>query len=439
MIGACVSRIGGAATTAGLEAATMNVLPILLDWARGELPSIVAVFGSSLGRQIEAFNGIVERSKYSHDDIEVVFGLLAREFKSIHRPLLNTLSLFRDPAWSPGAKAMLLLLESYLRSSLDAGDVRRTYRDMLWNPQSYMELLAELDWACRLRRRGGTFRPHMKTHPDVPDDNTNYDLHWEYDRNTLLGDVKWFKDWLVKPRGEDLLRGQIWLLRPDLKHHIIVKARLRHWTPDRVLNAALSALELYQAALEGRRDPRWALARNRDRAQAAMKAAYYEFPPPSDLLVESVTVLLNTDRGSVSVVETGCSTGEDADSARRNIIAAASQIPESRTTGEVTCAFIGSAIPHDADDVHRALFGAPDGSGPPGMFDSRSTEPGYEHLNAVAHFSLQFEQAAADPHTVVVRRQATLFQGPKVMTPEQEAFLRSVLEIFHEESAIRVR
>ncbi len=416
----------------------MNVLSIPLDWARGEFPAVFAVFGSSLGRQVEAFNGIVEGGKYPHDDIEVVFGLLAREFKSIHRPLLNTLSLFRDPAWSPGAKAMLLLLESYLRSSLDAGDNRRTYRDMLWNPRAYMDLLAELDWACRLRRHGGTFRPHMRTHPDVPDDNTNYDLHWEYSGHTLFGDVKWFKDWLVKPRGEYLLRGQIWLLRPDLKHHIIVKARLGHWTPDRVINAALSALELYQAALDGRRDPRWALARSRDRAQAAMKAAYYEFPPPPDLLVESVTVLLNTDRGSVSVVETGCATGEDMDSARRNIIAAASQIPEARTQADVTCACIGSAAPQDSDDVHRALFGAPDGSGAPGMFDPRSTEPGYEHLNAVAHFSLQFEPAADDPRTVVVRRQATLFRGPKAMTPEQEAFLRRVLEVFREESTVRL-
>jgi hypothetical protein len=55
------------------------------------------------------------------------------------------------------------------------------------------------------------------------------------------------------------------------------------------------------------------------------------------------------------------------------------------------------------------LFGNPDGTGARGMFDPRCTEPGHEHLNAVAHFSLQFGQAADDPHTVVVRRRATMF------------------------------
>jgi hypothetical protein len=63
----------------------VNVLPIPLDWARGGLPAVFAVFGFSLGRQVEAFNGIIEGGKCPHDDIEIAFGLLAREFKSTQR------------------------------------------------------------------------------------------------------------------------------------------------------------------------------------------------------------------------------------------------------------------------------------------------------------------------------------------------------------------
>jgi hypothetical protein len=62
----------------------VNVLPIPPDWARGEFPAVF-VFGFSLGRQVEAFNGIIEGGNCPHDDIEIVFGLLAREFKSTER------------------------------------------------------------------------------------------------------------------------------------------------------------------------------------------------------------------------------------------------------------------------------------------------------------------------------------------------------------------
>jgi len=418
----------------------MDVRPIDADWAAATFPAVFAVYGASpLRRQIEAFNEVVSATRFSHDDVEFAFAAMGRECRNIHRPLLNTLSLFPNPDWSPQGKAMLLLLESSLRQSLDVGDNQSTYRDMLLNPQSYMDLIAELDWASALRSHGGTFRPHSKTHPDLPDDNTNYDLNWEFRGPTFRGDVKWFKNWLGKPRGQDLLRGQIWSIKRDLAHHIIVKAPLCHWTPDDVLKAALEVLELYRAALEGRRDDRWVIAGNRKRIQIAVKRAFYVFPLPPDLRVESVTILLpETGHGSVSVVESGAGGDEDRESARRNVAGAASQVPLPAGGDDISCVCVGSSAPQDFHDVELALFGNPDGSGAPGMFDPKSTEPGYEHLNAAVHFCLAFEPAADNPKTVVIERSATLFRGPNALTAGQEAFLRAVLGVYHRASTVAV-
>jgi len=416
----------------------MKVLPIDPEWAKKEFAAIFQVYGSALGRQIEAFNGAVGGREIPDEDIEFVFAPLSKEFKKIHRPLLNTLSLFKDPAWSAGGKAMIRLLDTYLGESLAAKDKISLFRDMLQNPMSYMDLLAELDWAARLRRVGGTIVPHPKTHPEDPDDNTNYDIHWEAGGDTFRGDVKWFKDWLVKPRGEDLLRGQIWLLRPDLKHHLVVKAPMRFWTPDDVIRTAEEVLLLYQAALDGRKDPRWVIGRNTGgKVQIAVRGIY-DFPPPADLLVESVLILADGERGSISTVESGAGGFDDVEAALSNIRKAALQVPAAAGDGDICCLCIGSAVPQDADDVNAALFGRDDGMGGYGVFHPKSQEVGFEHLNAAVHFSLSFEEVKGDPNAVAVKRALTVFDGPKAMSERQRAFFRKVLDIYREDSVVKI-
>ena len=80
----------------------MKVLPIDTEWAKKSFPAIFQVYGSALGRQIEAFNGVVASREIPDEDIEFVFAPLSKEFKKIHRPLLNTLSLFKDPVCRAG-------------------------------------------------------------------------------------------------------------------------------------------------------------------------------------------------------------------------------------------------------------------------------------------------------------------------------------------------
>ena len=333
---------------------------------------------------------------------------------------------------------MLRLLDTYLRESIDAKDKVSLYRDMLQNPMSYMDLLAELDWAMRLRRAGGELKPHPKTHPVDPGDNKNYDLHWETREGTFRGDVKWFKDWLVKPRGEDLLRGQIWLLRPDLKHHLVVKAPMRFRTPDDVIRTAEEVLLLYQAALEGRKDPRWVIVKGRDgRVQIAVRGIY-EFPPPADMLVESVLILSEGSRGSISTVESGAGGLDDVEVALSNIRKAALQVPPGAGDGDVCCLCIGSAEPQDSGDVKAALFGRDDGTGAPGVFHPKSEEPGFEHLHSAVHFSLSFEGVKSDLTVVTVKRMVTPFDGPKAMSERQRAFLHKVIEIFTQRSTVKI-
>jgi hypothetical protein len=251
--------------------------------------------------------------------------------------------------------------------------------------------------------------------------------------------VKWFKDWLVKLRGEDLLRGQVWLLRPDIKHHIVVKAPMRFRTPDDVIRTAEEVLRLYHAALEGRKDPRWWIDRGGNgRIKITVRDAF-EFPPPPDLLVENVLILAEgKDRGSISTIESGAGGFDDISAARSNIQSAAHQVPNVDGAGDVCCVCIGSAVPQDSDDVKAVLHGRDDGTGGPGIFDPQSEEPGYAHLHGVVHFSIWFEAMEGEPEEVAVRRSFKLFNGPKAMSDPQCAFLEKVLVNYAKDEVVRL-
>ena len=105
---------------------------------------------------------------------------------------------------------------------------------------------------------------------------------------------------------------------------------------------------------------------------------------------------------------------------------------------DISCVCIGSSVPQDRHDVRLTVFGNPVGTGPHGMFDKRSTEPGYAHLNAVVHFPVGFEPVARDPKAVVVQRSAVFFPGPNAMNAGQEGFLKAVLAIYEQPSTVTI-
>jgi hypothetical protein len=105
---------------------------------------------------------------------------------------------------------------------------------------------------------------------------------------------------------------------------------------------------------------------------------------------------------------------------------------------EISCVCIGSSVPQDRHDVRPTVFGNPVGTGLHGMFDKRSTEPGYGHFNEVVHFPVNFEPVARDPKAVVEQRSVVYFPGPNAMIAGQEGFLKPVLAIYEQPSTVTI-
>jgi hypothetical protein len=191
----------------------MLLQPIDIRRAKARFPAIFQVFGNSLDQQVEAFNRALGREQVpSHLSTIVYDRMGAHGFENPHRPILLALSaLHAAGQFPPAGVAPLFLLENGLADSLNSGDKQSTYMTMLRSPASYLDLIGELDWVTRLRAGGAKLEPHMPT----PGNAGNFDVNSFLDGHRLMGDVKWFQNWLVKPRGDNLLVGQIMLLQPQ--------------------------------------------------------------------------------------------------------------------------------------------------------------------------------------------------------------------------------
>ena len=212
---------------------TMLLQPIDIKRAKAGFPSIFTVFGNRLDQQIDAFNKAVGANQVPSHLSMIVYGRMgAYGFANPHRPVLLALSALHAPGqFPPAGVAPLFLLEAGLRQSLRQGDKQSTYESMLRLPGSYSDLIGELDWVTQLRAAGATLKPHAPT----PGQQGNFDIDCELAAHRLMGDVKWFQNWLVKPRGDNPLVGQIMLLQPDLAREIVVKSRVRVYSQDYIL------------------------------------------------------------------------------------------------------------------------------------------------------------------------------------------------------------
>lgn len=429
----------------------MPVRPIEYDWASAQFPSLFRFFRvNRLRAQVEAFDEIVEAQEYRWRDIDIVFARLTAEINEAHAPLLFAMSSARDDAPSPWHVGAIRFMEECLTRALNAGVTENTYRSMLVSPNSYLDLVGELDWADHLRLMGGDFSPHSPTQAGA-ESNSNYDLHWVSDGRTLRGDAKCYKDWLVKTRGENLLSGQIKLLGQDLAHDITVKVPARNRTTSQVIEAAEMTLRLYQAAVNNTQDPGWVLSEVPAGRLVRLRAAYYRDEDSPEVPIESVRVNLEPQRAvgeaNVGVVEADFGDLEDAPAARRNLLHGASQVP-SPTPGnnDVSCIMLGSAAASDSSDVEAALLGrltvrwparVPfyDGTG---LFDPQNLEPGFNHIGAVFHFSLNFEPVPDHPEQARAVRTCRLFERPNAITPEMHTHLESVRAGYFRDTVINL-
>jgi hypothetical protein len=111
----------------------------------------------------------------------------------------------------------------------------------------------------------------------------NFDINCDLAGHRLMGDVKWFQNWLVKPRGDNPLIGQIMLLEPDLAHEDRREVSGSGVFTGYILDTAQETLALCRDALAGKSTDRSHLVPGNP-----CTAAYAR--DPSSRLVESVEV-----------------------------------------------------------------------------------------------------------------------------------------------------
>ena len=176
--------------------------PIDLDWARRNFPSVFEVFGNDLDRQVHAFNQVVQRQQRADEDGTIVFGAMYNEGvrrPAPHRPILNSLSMLQEPDLiCPCSTGWLYRLEQLLTGVRSLGASPGFFRDMLRSSGSFYDLIAELEWGAALQRISGDFTPHSRT---TPDKSGNFDIDWTLSGVRVLGDVKFFKNWLLKEKA----------------------------------------------------------------------------------------------------------------------------------------------------------------------------------------------------------------------------------------------
>ena len=356
-----------------------------------------------------------------------------------HRSILNSLSVLQEPAtlW-PTATGWLVRLESLLADARKAGIPAAVFRDMLRSSGSYYDIIAELEWGTALRRLSSDFAPHSIT---VAGTEGNFDINWGIGQHRVLGDVKFFKNWLLKEKGEDSLNTKLLLIRPDLRHHLYVSGEKRELGVGHAIDAALEVLTLYDAAINGEsmdeilveREGREVVAYNR---MAARLVDSVRFNPAE---------LHEPGKGSISLIESNHDGDNDQKTARGNILKAAKQIPVPGNQ-HISCVFLGSSSPTDSWEigdlvlgpwkVDRATGNAVRAGG--GVLDPNPAEPDFVHLQAVIHFSIWTAYDVNDPFGVHLLKSCELFEKPGAIDAAARGILQQAIAEFKKPVSFRV-
>ena len=418
----------------------MLLQPIDISRAKAGFPSIFAVFGGKLDHQVEAFNKALGGEQVPSHLSTIVYGRMgAYGFVNPHRAILLALSALHAPGqFPPTGVAPIFLLEDGLSQSLAKGDKPSTYLTMLRSPASYSDLIGELDWVTRLRTAGAKLDPHAPT----PGQEGNFDINCELAGHQLMGDVKWFQNWLTRHRGDSPLVGQIMLLQPDLNHEIVVKSRVRVYSQEYVLRAAEETLALYHDAISGKSTDRSHVIQG-----PSGMAAYARDTARG--LVDSVEVRADrtypAGKGHIFLMESEFPQSEDENAIYGNLLAAASQVPASKSDAETACALIGTAIPQSVEDVEACLFGAPTEDPDThkitktiGLFDPASQVPDLKHIDTVIFFSIHYKSTADDPNRVQVHRSCRPFFQPGHETTSRKAAVDQVCRSYGQVTEVQV-
>jgi hypothetical protein len=284
--------------------------------------------------------------------------------------------------------------------------------------------LAEIDLARHFRGAGGQFSAHNLTGKNPnPALDSNYDLRWTSNL-VLHADVKWFADWLVTP-GVNLLVGQTKLIGQDLTHPVVILVPHREWAMAFVIQAALEVVELQEAAVNDTEDPRWHIE------HVGQTTLVTWLPAAGNRMITGISVDLSQNlpagQKSVQVRESGIPQTGQRGAIRENIRKAAEQLPQNPGENDLCCPIIGSSLETDAADVEEVLSGDDEH---PGIFHPASEEEGFDNIDAVIAFSLNFEQVQGQAGSVLVRRSAQFFSPQGALSAAQLAFLNAVVTAY---------
>jgi hypothetical protein len=415
-------------------------VPIDLAWAERSFPSIFQVFGAEFPRQIEIYNGIVRERQFDPSDGAMLFAMMYREGArpEPHGPLLRSLSMLQAPAVNrPTTTGWLVHLENLLADALGSGIGPNVYSGMLRSSDSFFDLIAELEWGTSLRRLSPDFRPHELT---TPGQNRNYDINWRRDPFRIVGDVKFFKNWLIRRRGINVLTAVLQLLRFDIAHLLFVSMDERELGEDMAIRAALELMEMYRAGLAQETREPFVVAREGDHVVVVNNFANryinrIRFDP---------SVVQAGGEPRIVLTESGFSS--DAATIRAAILRAAPQIPDP-AEDEISCVFLGSASPTDADEVEDVAFGQ-------WVFDRRThqavhrndgvlapepPEADFRHLQSIIHFAIWLDDDhAGDPQVARIYRRCRLLEKDGALSEDKRAFLAEIIRNFELPDAVRV-
>jgi hypothetical protein len=385
--------------------------------ALARFPTIVNLFGEPLQKQIEAFNAKVPSAD---SPAQICWSLKVTKAvgkQRPHAPILGALSLSQEapPEYRRTATAFIHDLERNLAALKLAGKRLSHYKNMLTNPDGFLQLIAETGVQAGLLALGGDLDVH---NPTGARSGKDFDVRLQVPDGLLLSDVKWVQNWLSRDHGEDVLTRLDDLLGPDLQHQITIRFREAIYREDDIIAAAEEILDAYEKAqVAGAQTPTtWTLSE-------------HVFP-------ESIIIDLGEPRSLLSLGMTVSGDKADRGAIAGNLRSAAQQIPTGaepalrapviatnlayHVHGHVLQQVLFGRDQHaTAAKPHATVRGFPVFEGgeiehQPGLFETNEP-PGFEHINGVFYLGQWYQVMDQDR---VARKRECRFLGRPGLSEE---------------------
>ena len=297
---------------------------IEFSFVQDTFPTVCKVFGDALKNQINIFNRFVKCKKYDFYESVDLLNAITKETSKPHMILLNILSFMDLPVsgknfnWS----SPLFVMDRILKALIEKDAIKASsYSDMLSNPESFDNILAELIVIYNLFLECDQISLYNQTDKKS---EKNYDVRWKYKDKILRADIKQPEYWLSKENGFDFEYTLKSLIIKDIKHVVIIKLNKKGYSLDESIKLSEQVLELYNRIISKLR-----VSRSGD-------DSITEFNTRGDKLVECIEVKLNWEVRRGEFIFIISDDGEkDKDSIRRNILNASYQVPKQKKHDDV--------------------------------------------------------------------------------------------------------